>query len=369
MIQEKRLLDTFLDYVKIDSETGNERAVCDRLVADLRAIGCTVTTDEAGAKAGSNGYNIYATLPGVEGSEPIAMSSHLDTVTPGNGIEPVVENGVIRSKGNTILGGDDKGGVVAILEAMRVVSEQKLPHRTVEGIFTICEEGGLRGAKNLDYSRIQSRVAAVFDGGGDVGKIVTSAPGQLKLTAAVIGRAAHAGVAPEKGISAIQVAAHAVAQMKLLRIDSETTANIGTFTAQGATNIVPERVELQAECRSRSTDKLRAQGQHMVDCLQKACDQFGATLEYELETSYLSYEVGEKDPFILQIEEACSALSITPSQVASGGGSDANIMSQHGIKAVVLATGMDKVHTVEEQLTLKNLEDTARLALQLMLCQ
>ena len=366
MINEGRLLDTFLEYIQIDSETGREKAMCDRLVADLKELGCIVTTDEAGKKADSDGYNIYATLPGDENLEPLAFSSHMDTVSPGKGIRPVVQDGVIRSSGDTILGGDDKGGVAAIVEAMRTVVEKKLPHRTIEGIFTICEEGGLRGAKNLDYSRIRSKQAVVLDGGGDVGKIVTSAPGQLKLTATIIGRAAHAGVAPEKGVSAIQVAAHGVAQMNLLRIDEETTANIGTFMAQGATNIVSPQVQLIGECRSRNTEKLRAQGDHMVGCLKKACDTFGAQLEYQLDTIYLSYQVAEDDPLVIEIQKACSSLGITPSLVASGGGSDANIMSHNGIKAVVLSTGMDKVHTTNEQLTLQNLNDTALLALTLM---
>ena len=314
-------------------------------------------------ETGSETGNLYAVLPGSMEEEPILFAAHMDTVVPGVGVKPVIENGVIRSSGDTVLGGDDKSGIAAIVEALRTIVENNLPHPTIEALFTVCEEVGLRGSRNMDYSRITAKKAAVLDSSGDAGKIIVAAPGQYKLNAAVIGRRAHAGVAPEEGISAIQVLCEAVSNMKLLRIDEETTANIGTISAQYATNIVPERAELVGECRSRRDDKLEAQGRHMMDCLQAACDKFGATLEGGLTKAYSAYSYTEDDPFVQELMAACRKAGLEPTLAASGGGSDANNMSAHGLKALVLGTGMAKVHTVQEEITVKNLEDTAALVL------
>ncbi len=363
MINKERLLSTFLDYVQIDSESTHEGAIAARVAEDLKAIGCQISVDDSAAKTGSETGNLYAVLPGSMEEEPILFAAHMDTVVPGVGEKPVIENGVIRSSGDTVLGGDDKSGIAAIVEALRTIVENNLPHPTIEALFTVCEEVGLRGSRNMDYSRITAKKAAVLDSSGDAGKIIVAAPGQYKLNAAVIGRRAHAGVAPEEGISAIQVLCEAVSNMKLLRIDEETTANIGTISAQYATNIVPERAELVGECRSRRDDKLEAQGRHMMDCLQAACDKFGATLEGGLTKAYSAYSYTEDDPFVQELMAACRKAGLEPTLAASGGGSDANNMSAHGLKALVLGTGMAKVHTVQEEITVKNLEDTAALVL------
>ena len=365
MINNERLLSTFLDYVRIDSESTHEGAMAARVAGDLKAIGCQVSFDNSQDKTGSDTGNLYAVLPGTTDGEAILFSAHMDTVVPGVGVEPVIEDGVIRSKGDTVLGGDDKSGVAAVVEALRTITEKNLPHPTVEVVFTVCEEVGLRGSKHMDYSKVTAKKAAVLDSGGDAGKIITAAPGQYKLNAAVIGRRAHAGVAPEEGISAIQVLCEAVSNMKLLRIDEETTANIGTISAQYATNIVPERAELVGECRSRRDDKLEAQGKHMMDCLQAACDKFGATLEGGLTKAYSAYSFGPEDPFVQEVSAACKKAGLEPCLAASGGGSDANNMNLNGIKALVLGTGMAKVHTTNEEITVKNLEDTAALVLAL----
>lgn len=366
MVNNKRLLETFLEYVQIDSETGNEKAFADRMVQELTALGGTVTTDEAGAAIGSNGYNIYATFEGTLPGESILFSAHMDTVKPGVGIKPVVADGIVRSSGDTILASDDKSGVVGIIEAIRSLKEQGVPHRTFEVVFTIWEEGGLRGAKQLDYSRIKSKKGVALDSSGDVGKIIAQAPGQIKIFADVIGKTAHAGIAPETGISAIQVAAHGIAKMKLLRIDEETTANIGTINAQFATNIVPDKVSIIAETRSRNYDKLQAHAKHMVDCLQSACDEFGAKLECRCDTSYVSYNIPHDHALIKELSSVLTDMGIEPIVGSTGGGSDVNIFNLNGIDSVVLATGMSKVHTTDEYIEVRQLELTAEMMYRLM---
>lgn len=367
MVNNTRLLDTFLEYVQIDSETGNEKAFADRMVQELKSLGGIVTTDNAGEALGSNGYNIYSTFEGTLPGEPILFSAHMDTVKPGIGIKPVVADGVIRSSGDTILASDDKSGVAGIIEAIRSIKEKQIPHRTFEVIFTICEEGGLRGAKQLDYSRIKSKKGVALDSSGNVGKIIAQAPGQIKIYADVIGKTAHAGIAPETGISAIQVAAHGIAKMNLLRLDDETTANIGTINAQYATNIVPDKVSIIAETRSRNYDKLQAQAKHMVDCLQHACDQFGAKLECRCDTAYVSYNIPHDHVLIKELSAVLVDMGIEPVVGSTGGGSDVNIFNLNGIDAVVLATGMSKVHTTNEYIEVRQLELTAEMMYRLMI--
>ena len=365
MIDRNRLLNTFLDYVRIDSESTHEAAFARRVMADLQAIGCRIGTDDSLTQTGSDTGNLYCTLPGDPQREAIILSAHLDTVVPGKGIEPVIEDGVIRSRGDTVLGGDDKSGVAAIVEAMRTIVERNLPHPTIQAVFSVCEEIGLKGSKALDYSLLEAKKAVVLDSTGDAGTIITGAPGQYSLTAVITGRKAHAGAEPEKGISAIQVAAEAITNMKLLRIDEETTANIGFISADFPTNIVPDRLELKAEARSRSDEKLEEQIRHMLSCLENACEKYGAQLETTLIKPYGGYSYAQDDPFVLEVAAACERAGLTPRLDVTGGGSDANNFNVNGVKSLVLGTGMDKVHTTQEQLTVKNLENTAALVLAL----
>lgn len=364
MINKERVLSSFLSLVQIDSESKNERAVGEYLAEQLRALGLEVITDHAGETYGSNGFNILARLSG-EG-EPILLSAHMDTVTPGIGVKPVVRDGVVYSDGTTILGSDDKSGVCTILEAVQTVVEQKIPHRPVEIMFSIGEELGMLGVKAFDCSQLKSRRAYIFDSGGEVGYIITQAPGQVKIFADVYGKSAHAGAAPETGISAIQVAAHAVSKMKLLRIDEETTCNIGTFHAEYATNIVPDHVHLMAEVRSRDLGKLNAQVEHMRACLQEACDAFGAKLSCELRTNYVTYKIPSESETVKAAIAAVEKIGCKAEIRQGGGGSDANIYNQRGLEAIVLSTGMSKAHTKEECIKVENLEKTAALALELI---
>lgn len=367
MINEKRTLNHFLELVQIDSESGQEGKFAGALFKELQDLGLQVWTDNAGEKVGATGNNVYGYLAGDLDLEPLLFSSHMDTVKPGQGIKPIIKDNAIYSSGDTILASDDKSGVVAILEALRVIKEKNLLHGPIEVVFTICEEVGLKGAKNLEYTKLKSQRAYVLDSSGDVGKIIRQAPAQNKLNVKVIGKSSHAGVAPEDGISAIQVASEAIANMKLLRIDEETTANIGSFKGGVATNIVCPEVEIVAETRSLNNEKVEAQTQHMIECFEEAAKRYGAKVEYEIDKMYQGYTISEDDELVSLVKKACNKLGIKATPVSSGGGSDANIYNGKGIKAVNLGTGMSKVHTVEEYITIKNLLNCAELTLDLML--
>lgn len=366
MINEKRLIETFMEYVQIDSETKNEKEISEKIIADLKDLGFEVYTDKAGGKLNSNGNNVYCFIPGKNQSEAMLFSAHMDTVSPGNNIVPYIDGDYIKSKGDTILGADDKAGVTAIIEALRTIKENNLQHRPIEIVFTICEEGGLNGVKEVEFSKLTAKKGIVLDSGGSPSHIITEAPGQTEIHASIIGKPSHAGTSPEKGISAIMVAAEAVTNMNLLRIDSETTANIGTFKAVGATNIVSPKVEIVAEARSRSTEKLENQTNHMVKCLQDACQKYGAKLDYKVEYCYFSYVLDHGDEHIKSIERACEKLGLEVEKLPTGGGSDANIFNLKGIKTVNMGAGMELVHTTDEQLNINDFVNASKVILEMM---
>jgi tripeptide aminopeptidase len=357
-VNQERLINHFLDIIQIDSESKNEKAIAEALAEQLGELGFTVTKLPVSEHL-SNGFNIYAKLEGsLEGS--IVFSSHMDTVTPGNGIEPIIEDGVIRSKGNTILGGDDKSGIAAVMEAVRVIKENNQEHKTLELAFTVYEEGGLHGSKNFDMSYIQSNHAIVLDSGGPIGTIITSAPGQQNLKVTITGRPAHAGLAPEEGINALTVAADAITNMTLSRIDEETTANIGVVRGGQATNIVMPELYIEGEARSLNDKKLAKQVEHMETTFKAAADKHGAEIEIISTRAYNAYTISDENPHVLSIKETFESINISPFTKSTGGGSDANVFNEKGLTTVNLSTGMSKVHTTEEFIKVEDMVNITR---------
>ena len=366
MINEERLLNRFLEYIQIDSPTREEKEFAVFIKEEMENLGLEVYMDDAGEKTGSNCGNLVGLLRGNTNGEPILFSSHMDTVSPSRGIKPQIRDGVIYSDGNTILGGDDKAGIAAIMEAFEVIKEKNIPHGDIEVAFTIFEEGGLFGAKNLDYSKIKSKKGFVLDSGGNPGVIIVQGPAQNKIDAKFIGREAHAGVAPETGISAVQMAAEAISNMKLLRIDDETTANIGSISGGGATNIVTKEVVFYAEARSLDNDKLKEQTDHMVKCCEDAAEKFGGKVEVTVENAYKAFQVDINHELVISVEKACANLGLETRTMTSGGGSDTNIFNSNGIHAINLGIGERKPHTLEEHIYIKDLENAAKIALEII---
>jgi tripeptide aminopeptidase len=251
-------------------------------------------------------------------------------------------------------------GIACILEAVRVLQEDRIGHGDIQIAFTIGEEAGLLGAKNLDYTKIYAKYGFVMDDGGKIGHVAVSAPSQNQINIVVRGKAAHAGVEPEKGINAIQIAARAIDQMKLGRIDEETTANIGIIQGGQATNIICDTVELKAESRSRNQQKLKDQTRHMKDCLEQAAKELGGTVEFVPEFMYPAYNIMGHDPIIRVLGNAAREAGIELQLGATGGGSDTNIVNGKGIQAVDVSVGMEKVHSVEEQICIDDMVEAAR---------
>lgn len=366
MINNNNLIDRFLRYVQVDSESRNESKMCSLIQNELSQMGLVSERDEAGKAFSSDGGNIHCWIPGTIPGDPILLIAHLDTVSPGKGVHPIIENGIIHSDGTTVLGGDDKSGVAVIMEAVNTIISNKLPHRSTELLFTIGEELGMKGSGALDYGILHSKQAIVFDSQGTVGFIKTSAPGKSKIHFVIHGKAAHAGAFPEKGISAISIAAKAVCDMKLLRVDEETTANIGSFIAEGNTNVVNDLVRMEAEVRSHSSEKLKAQCVHMVSCVEHASELFGGKAEIVVEAGSEPYAISSEHPLVQLVAEACARNEIKYKVFGDGGGSDANNMMQHGITAVALGCGMDRIHTVNETLSIEAFTEACHVLLQLL---
>ena len=363
MVNRDRIVNEFLELVRIDSLTRHERKMADILKEKLEGMGLPVYEDDAGDKIGGDAGNLICTFKGNKSKPGILLAAHMDTVIPGTGKKPVIDGDVIKSDGTTILGGDDVAGIVSILETLRVVQEDGIKHGDIQVVFTVAEEGGLYGAKNLDYTRINAKYGFVLDSSGDIGSVAVIAPTQNKIDVTVAGKAAHAGMEPERGISAIQIASHAIANMKLGRIDDETTANIGMINGGQATNIICDSVEIRAEARSRDENKLVNQMLHMKDCFEVAAKKFGGSVDFKYELLYPSFRINKNDEIISILKKASSLSGINLKLEPTGGGSDTNIINGKGIKSVDLSVGMDKVHSVEEQININDLVKSAEFVL------
>lgn len=359
MVNQERLVKTFLDLVHIDSPSLHEQAIGDELAARLMGLGLAVQRDASG--------NVFGWLDGdPAGGEWLLLNAHMDTVGEDSGITPVIHDGIVRSDGTTILGGDDKSGVAVILEVLQVLKEQGLPHRPVEVLCTVEEEHELGRPGRIDLARLRSRQGLVLDSGGVIGTYVIAAPSQDKLEVTVLGKAAHAGSSPELGINAIRVAAEAIAAMPLGRIDEETTSNIGVIRGGTVTNVVPDNVFMKGMARSRNQAKLERQTAAMVQALEEAAARHGARLDLKVEHAYRLYEVPEDAAIRQELEAAMRRQGLVPLPRGSGGGSDANILNHAGLQTLPISTGMTAVHSHEESIAIGDMVRCAELVLEMV---
>lgn len=376
MINEARIKEYFLDLVRIDSESFDEAAIAQRLREDLREVGAVeVTEDDAGAKLKGNSGNIIARFKGaVAGVPPIFLCAHMDTVVPGKGVKPQVHGNIISTDGTTVLGADDKSGIAVILEALRVARERELRTGDIEVVFTVAEEKGLLGANALDTSALRSRFGLVFDA-TEPTVLYTKAPAANHFEWRIYGQAAHAAVAPERGLSAIQIAAEAIANMRLGRIDEETTANIGIIRGGAATNIIPEHVVVQGEARSRNLDKLAAQTQHMLKCFEEAAARHRVELETQVvlgrveadvQKAYDAMDISDDAPIVRLAQAAGQNLKLPVPLAAMGGACDANVFNGRGLSVANMGTGMQEIHSTKEWIDLESMKTTARVVLELL---
>ena len=354
MINQSRLVDTFLELVQIDSETGHESVIQPILKTKLKQLGLNVIEDQASQHDGLGANNLICTLPSNitnRDVDKIYFTSHMDTVVPGVNIQPEIkEDGYIYSDGTTVLGADDKAGLAAIIEMIRHIQEHNILQGQIQFIITVGEESGLLGAKALDDSLLDADYGFAVDASVDVGTTVTGAPTQMLLEAIIKGKTAHAST-PNKGVSAINIAAKAISKMTLGQIDNVTTANIGKFHGGSATNIVADEVVLEAEARSHSDTMIKQQIHHMKETFESTAKALGGAAEVNVVKSYPGFKIPD-DALVTQIAvNSAHALGLSGDTVISGGGSDGSIINMLGIPTVILGVGYEAIHTTSERIS------------------
>lgn len=375
MIEKERMTEYAMDLIRIDSLSRKEKEVGLKLKKGMEEIGGECFFDNAGGKVSGSIGNLIVRIRGNRsGANPFFISSHMDTVGPGEGIKPRIKDGMIKSDGSTILGSDDKSGLAVIVEAIRTLKEREIPHGDIEIAFTICEEIGLLGAKYIDVSKFKSKYGLVLDSCSPH-HLITKCPSAEKLHFKVYGLEAHAGVCPERGISAIKIASEAISNMNLGRIDFETTANIGSISGGLATNIIPNYAQIEGEVRSHSEEKLRRQVEHMRKCFYDAASRHKLSLEEKpyigrveekIERSYDRMDVSEQSKIVSLVNQSAKNLGLGIEHIASGGGCDANHFNKKGIECVNLGTGMKEIHTVKEYLVLEEFYRAASILLEVI---
>ncbi len=354
-VDTDRLVGLFMQLTSVPSPSRREREVADLVIARLRGLGLEVVEDGAGAQVGGNTGNVRCVVQGRGAAPAVCLAAHLDTVEPSGPLDPVIEDGVIRNAAGTILGADNKAAVSAILAVTESLVGGTTSFPTFELIFTVAEEVSVLGSRYLEQHLPASPVAAVFDSSGHLGGIVVRAPSQQTIRASFRGRAAHAGLEPEQGRSAIQAAAHAISLMDLGRLDEETTANVGVIEGGVAQNIVPATCLVTAECRSLDESRLAAVSSAMIDALQLGAAKFGVDLDLDVVTEYRAFRLKDAGPAVDLARRAIGALGAQAHTHASGGGSDANVFNARGVPTVNFDCGMMRVHAPEEHISVSDL--------------
>jgi len=361
-VNQDRLVEIYLELARQNTPPRQERAASELAKKRLEALGFECFYDDAGEKVGGNVGNLIAYKKGtVSAAPPIFFSAHFDTVEPTPDINLIVEDDIIRSDGKTLCGADDKCGLAPIIEGMYILQEQDTSHGDIQLLLTICEEIGLVGAKVMDPKLIKAKYGFVLDSGPPVGAYIYQAPTQDIFEVWVRGKASHAGAAPEDGISAIRIAAKAISQMKLGRIDPETTANVGIIRGGHATNIIPDEVYLKCEARSRNPEKLARQMQHMTELFETSAAELGGTCDIKVEHAYHGYELKMDSPVLKIAEKATEAIGLEFILRVTGGGSDGNIFNAHGIPTTVLGNGMQNIHRHDEFVKISDMVKSAEL--------
>jgi len=372
-IDRDRLADTFRQLVQMDSPSREEGAVADWIKRTLKKeVGADVIEDQSRNQTGSESGNIIVRIPGTEKVTPLFFNAHLDTVEPGRGIKVIFKDGVFQSDGTTVLGGDDKAAVAILIEVARLLKEYRVSHGPIEFLFTVCEEIGLLGAKSLDPALLEAKAGYALDS-SDPEILINQAPCAVRFKIRVVGRAAHAGLNPELGINAIQVAARALAEIPLGRIDELTTANVGLIRGGKATNIVPEEVELEGEVRSHNPRKLREVRDQILEIFHRVAQDFGPVenaglplIKAEVIDDYPLMSVSEEHPLVATAEKVAKELGRKLRPGMTGGGSDANIFNAKGLATVIMGIGMQNVHTTSEHIRLDDMVASAEFVLEII---
>ena len=356
MINKERLIKTFLELVRISSPSGEEKEVSEYIIKELECCGFKLSSDNAGSESGGNCDNLLASWMGPNCSgETLVFCCHMDCVVPCDNVTPVIKEDIITTDGSTVLGADDKAGIAMLMEIAKVIKENDITAPRIHFLFTVSEEVGLLGAKQIDKDFMPEGHAFVLDGESSVGAITVESPYSEKITVNIKGKAAHAGIEPEKGISAIQIAAKAITELPLGRINKSTTMNVGKIDGGCARNIVPERATLDVEIRSFDSKEVLRLVEVIKDAFRHATEEYGGYADVLHENEFSGFKLKENDTVVRLAVEGADMSGIDTNIIISGGGSDANVFNKNGNPSVVLAIGFENAHTKNELIKISNL--------------
>ena len=360
-INRERLIRTFTELAEISSPSWKEKEVMNYIVKKFRELDIKHKKFRCGKS-----FNLLGYFPGEKSSEPIILSAHMDTVVPCEKVTPIITEKKIISDGTTILGSDDKAAIAMFLEAVEVIRENNIPHGPLEILITCAEEQGLQGIKNFNTNILKSKMAFVFDSDGPVGRIVSKAAYHSSLEITINGKASHAGMAPEKGINAITALAEIISLLPAGRIDEETTINTGLITGGKATNIVPDQAWCKLEIRSINEKKMLSIEKNIKQTVKTITSKHKAKFTIKRKLEYPGFTIAPESRISKTAELAMKRIKLKPVFVSSGGGSDTNILNKAGIAAINLSCGMQKVHSNDEFITIKDLIKGAELTLSII---
>lgn len=367
MVNTQRLLKNFLELSAVDGIHGNEKEIARELISRLEELGIKASMDDAGSAFGGNAGNIRGVLPGHAEVPPIFLCAHIDTIQSTRNVKHKVADGIVQTDGTTILGGDDRAGVAVILEILHVLKEKSLHHGPIEILFTVCEEAGMHGAKNLNPEDFKSRFGFVFDCQASPGNYIVEAPGAFSFKAVVQGCSAHAAVSPEKGVHAIQIASTAIAQLKLGRWAETGMLNVGTIHGGTSINVIPDYVEITGETRNADEKALQEQLQYVRSIFEKTASEMGGKVDIEFTEKYGGYRFNGDEPVILAAKKGIEAAGLEPVAIKYPGGSDANVLNKKRLPAVNLGVGFKNAHSFQECIAVRDLETTAGIGLNIVL--
>ena len=348
------IVEEFVALASLNSPSRREAPVADYLIKRLGELGRAVTVDDSAALTGSDTGNIIVRVPGNATGPTILLCAHMDTVGPTEGMTPVIRDGVIYSNGETVLGADDKAGIAIILAVIAELQAEDAPHSDIEIVFSVQEEVGLFGVKHLNAD-LHAAFGYILDSSEEVGSIINQAPSKVDLDFVLEGKAAHAGVCPEKGINAIVAAASAIARLRTGRIDAQTTSNVGVISGGKARNIVPDRAEVAIEVRSIDKEKLEREVEAVLTAFDEAAAS-GARVTARRDAPFETFLIPETHPAITNAFRAARSIGIEPRLRTTGGGMDANVFNSRGLPCVGLGLGVGDPHSPQEHISVAQLE-------------
>ena len=366
-MNQKRIVDIFIDLISLDAISGREKPVADYIRHFLGELGATVIEDKAGKITGGNSGNLIVFIPGQGRHLSTAFMAHMDTVQSTAGIKPVIHEGIITSDGSTILGADNRAGIAIILFTIEKLKKNTVNHAPLELIFTIGEETGLFGSINLDLSRVKSKTVFILDSSAAPGSYISKAASSYEFEVELIGRSSHAAVNPENGVNAIKMAGDLIQRLQLGQIDDQTTVNLGRIEGGSANNVVPENVHITGEVRSLNRQSI---DQHLdnIECsLQAVSRQYSGIYNLNKTEAFPGYQLNENSPAIQKLHDCFKLVGLTPQPLKYRGGSDANILNSRGLQAINLGIGANKPHSYQESIRIADMEIMSNLISHLIL--